>query len=218
MSSQEVKKAGDNVLYSAHWEPSGASGGSNPVGSVSDIGYDKLSPVFDTGPKSPFGQAHADAPIVEDTPVDNAVTRDEMLARLEAVDARNDARLKEFIGEVRLSNHQLQSELGSQINEIGNQISDHRFETKSEFLILKSETKDDFLNFKSESLDRSNDVIKNVWGAAIAIVTLTLTILAFGNDRFSSGLAITEYVHQLITDRTLVSVPAPAPAPAPPSK
>ena len=127
--------------------------------------------------------------------MDNAVTRDEMLARLEAVDARNDARLKEFIGEVRLSNHQLQSELCSQINEIGNQISDHRLETKSEFLLLKSETKDDFLNFKSETLDRSNDVIKNVWGAAIAIVTLTLTILAFGNDRFSSGLAITERFH-----------------------
>ena len=195
MSSQKVEGLGGNVFCLPHWKSSGASGGSNPVGSVADIGYDELSPVFDTGPKSPFGRAHADAPIVEDTPMDNAVTRDEMLARLEAVDARNDARLKEFIGEVRLSNHQLQSELCSQINEIGNQISDHRLETKSEFLLLKSETKDDFLNFKSETLDRSNDVIKNVWGAAIAIVTLTLTILAFGNDRFSSGLAITERFH-----------------------
>ena len=111
--------------------------------------------------------------------MDNAVTRDEMLARLEAVDARNDARFKEFIGDVRLSNQQLKSELSAEIKEIGGQIADHRLETKSTILEIKS-----------DSLNRQNIQLWNIWLMGIAAVGLGVAILAFGQDRFSSGLAL----------------------------
>jgi len=204
MSSQEVEKAGGSVFYPDPniWNSSGGGGKSNLGGSVADIRYNPVFTVSDTGPKSSFGSAQADTPSEKDIPVDNAVTRDEMLARLEAVDARNDARLKEFIGEVRLSNQVLKSEIAAEIKEIGGQIAAHRLETSSEFV-----------KFKSETLDRSNTVIGNVWGAAIAIAGLTLAILAFGNDRFSSGLSITEYIHQVVAQRTVLSAPVSAPTP-----
>lgn len=168
-------------------------------------GSGKVFTDLSSGGHKPYKQGNraveSGASIEKDGPVDNAVSRDEMLARLEAVDARNDARLKEFIGEVRLSNQVLKSEIAAEIKEIGGQIADHRLETNSEFV-----------KFKSETLDRSNTVIWNVWGSAGAIAGLMLAILAFGNDRFSSGLAITEYIHQVVAERAVRSAPVSAPA------
>ena len=178
MNPKDVQQAGGIVVEFADYKPSGGGGGSNQGGSVPDCEYNQLSSVSDAGPKSSFGSVQADTPSEKDTPVDNAVTRDEMLARLEAVDARNDARFKEFIGDVRLSNQQLKSELSAEIKEIGGQIADHRLETKSTILEIKS-----------DSLNRQNIQLWNIWLMGIAAVGLGVAIFAFGQDRFSSGLA-----------------------------
>lgn len=199
MAQHEPFLGGSNVLA---FPSTGWTKGYGSLGQGSAEVFTELSSSSDLGYKQGNRAVESGASIEKDAPVDNAVSRDEMLARLEAVDARNDARLKEFIGEVRLSNQVLKSELGAEIKEIGGKIADHRLETKNEFLELKAET-----------LGRSNAVIWNMWLLAIAVLSLVIAIWTFGQDRFSSGLAVTDYIHQVVAERTVRNAPASAPSP-----